>query len=117
MPTGRMNAPKCNWRGPVIAAPCLLLSHHGPVAATTAISAASAGKAAIVALHSTEDKIDFMPSSHDAPPDTLDRALEVGPDDWQGPGFYQLTTALVVPRPVGWISTISAAGVPNVAPY
>ena len=58
-----------------------------------------------------------MPSSHDAPPVTLDRALEVGPDDWQGPGFYQLMTALVVPRPVGWISTISAAGVPNVAPY
>jgi flavin reductase (DIM6/NTAB) family NADH-FMN oxidoreductase RutF len=58
-----------------------------------------------------------MPSSHDAPPATLDRALEVGPDDWQAPGFYQLMTALVVPRPVGWISTISAAGVPNVAPY
>jgi flavin reductase (DIM6/NTAB) family NADH-FMN oxidoreductase RutF len=59
----------------------------------------------------------FMASSHDAPPVTLDRALEVGPDDWQAPGFYQLMTALVVPRPVGWISTISKNGVPNVAPY
>jgi len=58
-----------------------------------------------------------MPSSHDAPPATLDRALEVGSNDWAAPGFYQLMTALVVPRPVGWISTISAAGVPNVAPY
>src|SRR6266481_5525648 len=58
-----------------------------------------------------------MPSSHDAPPVTLDRALEVGPDDWQGPAFYQLMTALVVPRPVGWISTISQTGVHNVAPY
>jgi flavin reductase (DIM6/NTAB) family NADH-FMN oxidoreductase RutF len=58
-----------------------------------------------------------MPSSHDAPPATLDRALEVGPDDWQGPAFYQLMTALVVPRPVGWISTISQTGVHNVAPY
>jgi len=70
-----------------------------------------------VSLHATKDKINHMPSSHDAPPATLDRALEVGPDDWQGPGFYQLLTALVVPRPVGWISTISATGVPNVAPY
>ncbi|WP_269584077.1 flavin reductase family protein [Roseibium sp. Sym1] len=25
--------------------------------------------------------------------------------------------ALVVPRPIGWISTVSAAGVPNLAPY
>jgi flavin reductase (DIM6/NTAB) family NADH-FMN oxidoreductase RutF len=58
-----------------------------------------------------------MPSSHNSPPADLDRALEVGPDDWQAPGFYQLMTALVVPRPVGWISTISASGVRNVAPY
>ena len=58
-----------------------------------------------------------MPSSHDAPPTTLDRALEVGPHDWQGPAFYQLLTALVVPRPIGWISTISQSGVRNLAPY
>jgi flavin reductase (DIM6/NTAB) family NADH-FMN oxidoreductase RutF len=59
----------------------------------------------------------MMPNSHDAPPVTLDRALEVGPDDWQGPAFYQLLTALVVPRPIGWISTVSRSGVRNVAPY
>ena len=41
-----------------------------------------------------------MPDSCDAPPAILDRALEVGPDDWQGPAFYQLLTALVVPRPI-----------------
>ena len=58
-----------------------------------------------------------MPDSFDTPPATLDRALEVGPHDWQGPGFYQLLTALVVPRPIGWISTISQAGVRNLAPY
>jgi flavin reductase (DIM6/NTAB) family NADH-FMN oxidoreductase RutF len=58
-----------------------------------------------------------MPSSHDAPPVTLDCPLEVGPDDWRAPGFYQLLTALVVPRPIGWISTISESGVRNVAPY
>ena len=27
------------------------------------------------------------------------------------------TTSLVVPRPIGWISTISPAGVVNLAPY
>jgi len=58
-----------------------------------------------------------MPASHDTPPVTLDRALEVGPEDWRGPGFYHLMTALVVPRPIGWISTISEKGVPNIAPY
>jgi flavin reductase (DIM6/NTAB) family NADH-FMN oxidoreductase RutF len=30
---------------------------------------------------------------------------------------YQLATSLVVPRPIGWISTRSAAGVANVAPF
>jgi flavin reductase (DIM6/NTAB) family NADH-FMN oxidoreductase RutF len=58
-----------------------------------------------------------MPASHDCPPATLDQPLEVGPDDWQGPAFYQVMTALVVPRPIGWISTVSASGVRNIAPY
>lgn len=30
---------------------------------------------------------------------------------------YKLTTGLIVPRPIGWIGTISASGVPNLAPY
>jgi flavin reductase (DIM6/NTAB) family NADH-FMN oxidoreductase RutF len=58
-----------------------------------------------------------MPAMHDGPPAALDRDLELGPDDWQGRAFYYLMTALVIPRPIGWISTISEAGVPNVAPY
>jgi flavin reductase (DIM6/NTAB) family NADH-FMN oxidoreductase RutF len=58
-----------------------------------------------------------MPDAFDAPPAILDHDIEVGPDDWQGRAFYFLMTALVVPRPVGWISTVSAAGVRNVAPY
>src|ERR1700746_2989405 len=53
----------------------------------------------------TMSKTSSMPDSHDAPP------------DWQGPAFYQLLTALVVPRPIGWISTISLNGVRNLAPY
>ncbi len=30
---------------------------------------------------------------------------------------YKLATGLVVPRPIGWIGSISADGVPNLAPY
>jgi flavin reductase (DIM6/NTAB) family NADH-FMN oxidoreductase RutF len=30
---------------------------------------------------------------------------------------YKLTTGLIVPRPIGWIGTISTAGVPNLAPF
>ena len=58
-----------------------------------------------------------MTASHAAPPQKLDRALEVAPGDWAEREFYMLMTALVIPRPVGWISTVSPAGVRNVAPY
>lgn len=30
---------------------------------------------------------------------------------------YKLATGLIVPRPIGWIGTVSATGVPNLAPY
>lgn len=30
---------------------------------------------------------------------------------------YKLTTGLIVPRPIGWIGTYGADGVPNLAPY
>jgi flavin reductase (DIM6/NTAB) family NADH-FMN oxidoreductase RutF len=58
-----------------------------------------------------------MSASHPAPPRVLENPLEVGPDDWGGRDFYFLMTALVIPRPIGWISTISAQGVRNLAPY
>lgn len=58
-----------------------------------------------------------MTASHSSPPAQLDRPIEVGPHDWTQRDFYRLMSALVVPRPVGWISTLSAAGVSNVAPY
>ena len=58
-----------------------------------------------------------MTASHPAPPQTLDCDIEVAPGDWQQQEFYHVMTALVIPRPIGWISTISAAGVSNVAPY
>jgi flavin reductase (DIM6/NTAB) family NADH-FMN oxidoreductase RutF len=58
-----------------------------------------------------------MTASHSAPPQVLEQDLELAPGDWPGADFYRITTALVIPRPVGWISTISAAGTRNLAPY
>ncbi len=58
-----------------------------------------------------------MPPSHEAPPRTLDRPLEIAPGDWSGQEFYRVTTGLVIPRPIGWISTVSASGRRNLAPY
>ena len=52
-----------------------------------------------------------MTASHAASPQTLDRDIEIGPGDWQAQEFYYLMTALVIPRSIGCISTISSAGV------
>lgn len=56
-------------------------------------------------------------SSHPAPPDELDTDLEVSPEEWEAQQVYFLMTGLVVPRPVAWLSTLSADGVPNLAPH
>lgn len=37
--------------------------------------------------------------------------------DLSGVDPYKLTTGLIVPRPIGWIGSISADGTPNLAPY
>jgi flavin reductase (DIM6/NTAB) family NADH-FMN oxidoreductase RutF len=58
-----------------------------------------------------------MSSSHAAPPDTLDRPLELDPADWEPRHSYFLVTSLVIPRPIAWVSTRSQSGVPNLAPY
>lgn len=58
-----------------------------------------------------------MPSSHPAPPDRLDADLELTPADWRAREVYFLMTALVVPRPIAWVSTVAADGVRNVAPH
>lgn len=31
--------------------------------------------------------------------------------------FYKMLTAVVVPRPIAWVSTVSADGIPNLAPH
>ena len=37
--------------------------------------------------------------------------------DLSGAEPYKLATGLIVPRPIGWIGTISLSGTPNLAPY
>ncbi|WP_029458040.1 flavin reductase family protein [Dietzia alimentaria] len=39
------------------------------------------------------------------------------PSDPPSKGMYPLLTASIAPRPIAWVSTLSAAGVPNLAPY
>lgn len=39
------------------------------------------------------------------------------PADPPAQGMYALLTASITPRPIAWVSTISADGVPNLAPY
>lgn len=52
-----------------------------------------------------------------APPQTLDGPLELDPADWEGRAVYHLLTGLVIPRPVGWVSSVGPDGVRNVAPH
>jgi flavin reductase (DIM6/NTAB) family NADH-FMN oxidoreductase RutF len=37
--------------------------------------------------------------------------------DLNGADPYKLTTGLIVPRPIGWIGSISSDGTPNLAPF
>jgi flavin reductase (DIM6/NTAB) family NADH-FMN oxidoreductase RutF len=45
-----------------------------------------------------------------------DRSI-VDPDVVGARSFYQLLTAVVVPRPIAWVSTTSADGIDNLAPH
>ncbi len=56
-------------------------------------------------------------SSHPGPPTSLDSDLEVVPAEWDPQQVYFLMTGLVVPRPIAWVSTLSADGVRNLAPH
>ncbi|MDP9067610.1 MAG: flavin reductase family protein [Actinomycetota bacterium] len=42
---------------------------------------------------------------------------QIDPSELPGREAYHLLTGLVVPRPIGWVSTLSAAGVRNLAPH
>lgn len=50
-----------------------------------------------------------------SPPGEGDRLFRSG--DLSSRGRYQLLTSLVVPRPIGWLSTRDPEGAPNLAPF
>ena len=58
-----------------------------------------------------------MTSSHPSPPDVLDEPLELDPEDWESRQTYLLLLGIIIPRPIAWISTVSPAGVLNLAPH
>ena len=43
--------------------------------------------------------------------------LEYDPKTTEARQIYRLLTGAVVPRPIGWASTINADGVANLAPF
>lgn len=43
--------------------------------------------------------------------------MEISPSDISRNNFYKLLTGTVVPRPIAWVSTLSADGEPNLAPF
>ncbi len=43
--------------------------------------------------------------------------MELNPESVPYTSVYKLMTGAILPRPIGWISTLSEDGVPNLAPY
>jgi flavin reductase (DIM6/NTAB) family NADH-FMN oxidoreductase RutF len=43
--------------------------------------------------------------------------MEFNPEHLDQKAIYKLLTGAVIPRPIGWISTISEGGIPNLAPF
>jgi flavin reductase (DIM6/NTAB) family NADH-FMN oxidoreductase RutF len=43
--------------------------------------------------------------------------MEISPEDLPWQSVYKILIGSVVPRPIGWISTVNPAGRPNLAPF
>lgn len=43
--------------------------------------------------------------------------MEISPDALPRSSIYKILIGSVVPRPIGWISTVNASGQPNLAPF
>ncbi|MEU4894153.1 flavin reductase family protein [Streptomyces sp. NPDC044780] len=43
--------------------------------------------------------------------------IDFDPETMAGNSFYKLLTSVVVPRPIAWVSTVSADGTANLAPH
>lgn len=43
--------------------------------------------------------------------------MEIDPQETSQKNIYKILTGAVIPRPIGWISSISEDGIPNLAPF
>ena len=43
--------------------------------------------------------------------------MEINPNDLPHSSVYKLLTGSILPRPIGWISSLDADGRPNLAPF
>ena len=43
--------------------------------------------------------------------------MEFNPQDLEQSAIYKLLTGSIIPRPIGWISTIDENGINNLAPF
>ena len=43
--------------------------------------------------------------------------MQFNPEELDQKAIYKLLTGAIIPRPIGWISTISDDGIPNLAPF
>lgn len=43
--------------------------------------------------------------------------MQFDPNNLQQKSIYKLLTGIIIPRPIGWISTISEEGITNLAPF
>lgn len=57
-----------------------------------------------------------MESAQSTPQKELHDDLELDPSLWSAQDVYYLHGALIVPRPIAWVSSLSQAGVANLAP-
>ncbi|MDA0262512.1 MAG: flavin reductase family protein [Proteobacteria bacterium] len=47
----------------------------------------------------------------------MTKTIELDPAEMEGIQIYKILTGCIVPRPIGWISTVSKSGTYNAAPY
>jgi flavin reductase (DIM6/NTAB) family NADH-FMN oxidoreductase RutF len=43
--------------------------------------------------------------------------MEILPEDLSWPSVYNILVGSIIPRPIGWISTVNLVGQPNLAPF
>jgi len=57
------------------------------------------------------------PGNGDSPLGRSGDSMEISPSDMDWQSIYKLMIGSIVPRPIGWVSSIDRDGVPNLAPF